>query len=272
MAKIYAKASRGRRLARRGGRKQRRSTRVHAHFVLEPAAADEANKPAIIKLLQRPWFQRIWVLQEVAAARHIVIRCGSTEMGGHAFCSALGVLKPFYSTIPSLQGLIPPITHQVRDAIFRPKYNLIQQGAFSLSIHLLGELVDMFHTREATEALDKVYALLGMSSGDPSAEGLSADYIASWKTVFKKLIAYSLSTQASVETWDGKDVALIKGKGYVLGSVSRVEDTTQDSRVRVTWNRHSHDTKVQSFILWASAKSLQPGDFICLFQGASHPT
>lgn len=36
-----------------------------------------------------------------------------------------------------------------------------------------------------TERLDKVYALLSMSSDDPSAAGLSANYKTSWEGVFR---------------------------------------------------------------------------------------
>ncbi|KAH8593043.1 heterokaryon incompatibility protein-domain-containing protein [Bisporella sp. PMI_857] len=42
---------------------------------------------AILQLLQRPWFRRIWALQEVAAARHVLISCGTTDIDGYAFCS-----------------------------------------------------------------------------------------------------------------------------------------------------------------------------------------
>jgi hypothetical protein len=123
----------------------------------------------------------------------------------------------------------------------------------------------MFHTRKATVALDKVYALLGMSSDDPSAARLSADYGASWETVFRKLVAFSLSNQMSVETWDGKEVAVISGKGSVLGEVSVVEGDT------ITWKK-TPQGRSQSFTPPASAKPIQPRDVICLLQGASRPT
>ncbi len=51
-----------------------------------------------------------------------------------------------------------------------------------------------------------VYALLSMSSDDPSAARLSADYGASWETVFRKLVTLSLSNRMSVEAWDEKEV------------------------------------------------------------------
>ncbi|CAG7562642.1 unnamed protein product [Fusarium equiseti] len=44
------------------------------------------NEKAILKLLEAAWFRRVWVLQEVAAARHIVVGCGPSEIDDmHSF-------------------------------------------------------------------------------------------------------------------------------------------------------------------------------------------
>ncbi len=79
----------------------------------------------------------------------------------------------------------------------------------------------MYHTRKATKRHDKVYALLNMSSDDPSSAGLTVDYNTSWEEVFRKLIKFLLSDQIFVNTWE--EVAIIKGKGLVLGEISLVE-------------------------------------------------
>jgi len=42
----------------------------------------------------------------------------------------------------------------------------------------------MFHTRQASDPRDKVYALLGMTSDDPSKAGLHADYNITWEKLF----------------------------------------------------------------------------------------
>jgi ankyrin repeat protein len=138
----------------------------------------------------------------------------------------------------------------------------------------------MYHTRKATVPLDKVYALLGMSSDDRSTAELKVDYEASWGEVFQKLIKFSLSEQISVSTWDGVEVAVIEAKSNVLGEVSTVrEDATRDDRqhVDITWrSTPSHfDTKEKQsshFTFQASAKAIKEGDVICLLQGASRPT
>ncbi|QRD94700.1 MFS allantoate transporter [Aspergillus flavus] len=47
------------------------------------------NDTALIALLERPWFRRVWVLQEVGVARSVLVKCGPMEMNGYAFSSAL---------------------------------------------------------------------------------------------------------------------------------------------------------------------------------------
>ncbi|KAL8364579.1 hypothetical protein RB595_003730 [Gaeumannomyces hyphopodioides] len=243
---------------------------------------DERERRAILGLLGRKWFQRIWVLQEVAAARHVLIKYGSTEIDGYAFCVGLGVLGPFYKTHPNLQALIPPIAHLIKDAVFRRRHDrddTSRPARFSLNIRPLGELVDMYHTRKATVPLDKVYALLGMSSDDPAAK-IEANYTSSWEDLLRKLVHFSLSSQVSVSTWDGEEVAVIEAKGYVLGEVSSAgKDTTPDDRqhVEITWKTtlSRSDAKGEQssrFALQASAKTIKKGDVVCLLQGASRPT
>ena len=139
----------------------------------------------------------------------------------------------------------------------------------------------MYHNRKATERLDKVYALSGMSTDDPDVAGLKVDYGASWKDVFQKLVHFCLSDQMSLSTWDGdEELAVVEAKGCVLGEVSLAEEgATGDDRQRVeiTWKnamRHSNTEGKQSsrFAFRASAKPIKKGDIICLLQGASTPT
>ncbi|KAL8381601.1 hypothetical protein RB595_005742 [Gaeumannomyces hyphopodioides] len=246
------------------------------------SSGDETNQQAILKLLERPWFQRIWVLQEVAAARGIVVKCGSVEIDGYAFCLGMDALKPYQSS-PELSSLIRSVAYLIRGAGFRPRSENGPAGSwrFSLGIRPLSELVDMYHGHKATERRDKVYALLGMSLDDLSAAGLSANYKIPWKDVFRKLIRFCLSDQVLVSTWDAAEVAVVEAKGYVLGEVTsiREDDLPQNDRqaMDVTWKCAPgyYDTEGKgssSFTFQASAKTIKKGDVVCLLQGASTPT
>ncbi|KAK3339433.1 heterokaryon incompatibility protein-domain-containing protein, partial [Neurospora tetraspora] len=279
MAKIYAKASRvivwlGEEAA--GSDQALEGIRIAAE--LSTRRLD--NKAGILTLLQRPWFRRIWVLQEVAAARHILIKCGSAEVDGSAFCLGLDALNLSNKLPADLRARILSVTYLIRGAIFRPKYATSQSDNFSLDIRPLGELIEMYHTREATDRRDKVYALLGMSSDNPTAAGLFTDYKISWKQLFNKLIHFFLSELVSVDLSDDKEIAVIEGKGCILGEVSSVKrNATWEDRqdVAITWrNAPSYicvkEAWVSCWTLPTTVKSVQKGDVICLLQGASRPT
>ncbi|KAL8367183.1 hypothetical protein RB599_010267 [Gaeumannomyces hyphopodioides] len=255
-----------------------RATLAPSHQGLTNSSNNEANQ-AILRLLKRPWFQRIWVLQEVAAARHVLIKCGSMEIEGYAFCLGMDALKRYQSS-PKPSSLIRSVAYLIRGAGFRPRFENGLAGRFSLGIRPLSELVDMYHGRKATDRRDKVYALLGMSSDDLDAAGLSANYKTPWKDVFQQLIRFCLSDKVSVSTWDAVEVAVVEARGYVLGEVTSADNhATRNDRqaLEIAWKRPpSHSDKEGNqrsrLTFQASAKTIKKGDVVCLLEGASTPT
>lgn len=261
---------------------------------------DELNKQAILTLLKRPWFKRIWVrvlvfnpihihsltrliqvLQEVAAARNILIKCGSTEIDGYAFCTAIhSKAFAFLSEYPELQSLIRTVTYLITGAAFRRKKVSRPSGTVSLHIRPLGELIEMYHNHEAKKHHDKVFALLGMSSDDLSSAGLLPDYEIPWEVLLKRVVKFILGGQVSVKTWAETEMAEIKSRGCVLGRVSSVRRAvTWDGRqgVTITWNdtwrQLGHSDKWgRKWTLQTSVKSIMKGDVICLLRGALKPT
>lgn len=199
---------------------------------------------------------------------------GSAEINGHAFCLGLKKLDLSFAHL-GLQSLIRSVTYLIRGALFRPTY------AKSPSTRLsLGELVDMYHARKSTKPHDKVYALLGMASDDPSAASLLPDYTLQWKTLWQRLISFILSEDILVETWDKREIAVVESKGYVLGHISLVEgDTTRYDRqhVNVFFNNTLKSLEYEEkygtrWTLQASAKRIKERDCVCLLQGASKPS
>ena len=96
----------------------------------------------------------------MAAARHVLIVCGSTEIDGYAFCLGLNSLGVV------LKESVCRVTPLIRESIFRSKQLAKTQERFTLAIQPLAELVDVYHAQEATKCHDKIYALLGMSPDD----------------------------------------------------------------------------------------------------------
>jgi hypothetical protein len=110
-------------------------------------------------------------------------------------------LRRFYAELPELQSLIRSVIYLIGGAIFRPKGS----GRVSQNICPLGELIDMYHTHEATWRHDKAYALLGMSSDDLSKANLSPDYKVPWKDLFEALTRFLLCKEIFVEASPDED-------------------------------------------------------------------
>jgi ankyrin repeat protein len=234
----------------------------------------EPFEQAILQLLKRPWFRRIWILQEVAAARHIIIKCGSAEIDGHAFCLGLQFLRT------TLEDCICLLTSLIQGAIFRSGQILKKQERLSLDICSLGELVDTYHAHKAKKLHDKVYALLGMSSDDLSVARLKPDYNIDWKELMQNLVEFLIGAQASVNTWNDKEIAVIRCKGCILGEVSTRKsnsDSVSKQNVEAVIKNMSQQSGcirygTARWTLQTSAKSIQNGDLLCLLQGASKPS
>jgi hypothetical protein len=229
------------------------------------------------------------VLQEVAAARHVVIICGSAEIDGYTFCLGLDSL-PVTGDYMEIHNRIRSASYLIKGAIFRPKSTIRSLDRFSLEIRSLGELVDMYHARDATNPLDKVYALLGMSSDNYIPDGLLPDYSISWRELFYRLVKFLLGEQVLVEIVEekiedtrmelGNKIAAIKGKGCILGEVSSVRsDGTWSDRQQVDIDSKNTEQYLgesrESSAYWTlniSAKTIQKGDLICFLQGSLVPT
>jgi ankyrin repeat protein len=211
------------------------------------------------------------VLQEVAAARHVVIMCGSIAIDGYAFCLGVKSLQLPYMASPELQTL-PSVTYLIEYAGLRSKYTANSPERFSLEIRPLAELIDMFHTRHASDPRDKVYALLGMSLDDPSKATLQPDYTISWEQLFQKLVKYVLGKDTFVDTSSKRP--MIKSKGCILGQVSSI-GSNDGQNINITFTSKNAAWCFGNKIEWtlrASAKSIQERDIVCLLQGASKPT
>ena len=201
--------------------------------------------------------------------------CGSTTIDGYAFCLGLKSLNLSYEAYPDLQSLIRSITYLIRGAIFWPRYATSQSDVISLGVCPLGELIDMYHTHEASERHDKVYALLGMSSDDLSTVGLRPDYEIPWEKLFRQLVGFLLCHEISVATWCDKEIAVIKSKGCILGRVSSVSNCSWGEMQNVSITSGSSEGGREWIARWAlqvSAEPIREGDLVCLLQGALKPT
>lgn len=126
-------------------------------------------------IVNRPYWARVWIIQELCVARDIIIMSNSICISWSTFRS---VLKEREQSTPGIRAWID--THQLSVSIFR----------FTIPFHLvslrdkvhndggkasLGSLLTFSSQSEATNPRDKVYSLLGLTN-DVSEEKIPLDY------------------------------------------------------------------------------------------------
>lgn len=207
-------------------------------------------------------------------------------MDGYAFGIAASLLKLEESQEgwQPLQNTVRSIAYLMQGSVFRPPYKALSTA--SEGICSFGELVDMFHDREALKAQDKIFALLGMSSTDMESSGLLPDYTLSLQQLLERLVRFVISNELPVECHKEKEIAVLEAKGYVLGQVFSTEDDNRFNgmqRVKIGWrydvwrngifvSSSRTDLHIEFMLLRTSRIPVRRGDIICLLDGASSPT
>ncbi|EXF80650.1 hypothetical protein CFIO01_06356 [Colletotrichum fioriniae PJ7] len=146
--------------------------------------------PLHIDLTQKPYFKRVCVIQEIAAARDAWILFGTKGDRWDSFLSAEAkrtTKSPEGRTtgVATASNMQPPQEQKLLHVLQNQRETLV----FS------DELPKLLHATvrcEATDRRDKIYALLGLFP-DANNVGLTADYSLSEAQVFSGLTAYLLS-------------------------------------------------------------------------------
>lgn len=181
----------------------------------------------LFSIFQRPWFRRIWVLQEVAAARHVLVLCGSVAIDGLALCALVDSFK--HAKNSEMWNGLQSGVNLMKKAFQRNGHRGVESlevlattpnHPFSLDIAPLAGLLDMYLTRQATDVRDKVYALLGMCSDDVRSSGLTPDYSRPLGKFFDLVCNHLFGmVPISIKTCGDRHVVGMRGPGRVLGHV-----------------------------------------------------
>ncbi|KAI1348165.1 heterokaryon incompatibility protein-domain-containing protein [Xylaria sp. FL0043] len=160
-------------------------------YGLPPPSAKEWK--AFREFLSNPWFQRIWVVQEVVLARKAVVVRGNWHMDWDAVGKA--------TTWFEAKGYAMPRT--MRYVIKDPKDLLPVTGASILwQMH---SLLKDFRSRDSSQDVDRLYAALGLAQETEGSrlEGLHSllepDYSKPLQNVFRDLTIYLIIEHGSLD-------------------------------------------------------------------------
>ncbi|KAK5653683.1 hypothetical protein OQA88_8713 [Cercophora sp. LCS_1] len=133
-------------------------------------------------LLSRPWFKKVWIIQEVATARGASVMCGRKSVSTKTF-----------TEVPSILGVVPGGNAQ---AILDVMPGRARKQSWWSDKRDLGTLLSKFRNSEATDPRDNVYALLGISSDACDIDVFRPDYEIPLGQVIQYTIAFLLWGEA----------------------------------------------------------------------------
>lgn len=152
-------------------------------------AVDDEIALAMRELLNRPWFKRVWIIQEIASAKSGIIMCGQ---GGHT----ASVPMRAFAVLPSLlegKGLeVPAHAQAVLDVM--PVAGQRRRGWWN-ERHDLRTLLTKFRSSQSSEPRDFVYALLGIASDTNVNNVIQPDYEIATEDLFRKTASYLISSE-----------------------------------------------------------------------------
>ncbi len=158
--------------------RQERATSGPSSRANKLTPADKMRHKGLRELLQRPWFKRVWVIQEVAKARSAQVLCGTNSISA-----------PNFAMIPQLIEVTPdPHCQAILDIMpgFTRKFSWWKE---TRDLHTL---LLKFKGSEASEPRDSIYALLGISSNASETEILLPDYEKTIEKVIQDAIIFIL--------------------------------------------------------------------------------
>ncbi|KAG5768338.1 hypothetical protein H9Q72_004106 [Fusarium xylarioides] len=210
----------------------------------ETAATEvESVRRALRSVGHRPWFRRIWILQEaVLAKKQPILLCGSHELGYEIFFKTWVLMLN-----PSEDGQLlysfmaeNPVRFKAIELVYRnmlqsrsgttpeqEKDSVNQERQCALEmVKLLNETTEL----EATVAHDRLYALIGLLACDPLPSALQPDYTQSFEELCYKFTMFILE-----QTQDIRVLNL-----GTVGNFSSVPSWTPD--LRSSWTARSNLT------------------------------
>lgn len=127
-------------------------------------------------LLRRPWFNRVWIIQEIANARSSVIYAGGQHISASLFAEVM----------VTLEEEVDPHCLSVLNLMQQPLEGILQQR----EENDLAKLLLKFQKCKASDERDKIYALRGLSTDLHDTLELYPDYSQSTTDVVGKAVRY----------------------------------------------------------------------------------
>ncbi|KAH7077887.1 hypothetical protein BKA63DRAFT_376351, partial [Paraphoma chrysanthemicola] len=144
---------------------------------------------AVLALCERPYWKRIWIVQEIMLAKKATIWCGNKQVSWNKLQQLMADLQTVLDrgralhTIAVLQVLDSPAA-----VVIRAKSN------WDGSPQPLTKLLELYRSQQSTNVRDKVYALHGLAC---DSAGIAINYEIHPKDLLVEVLYHASTSQSS---------------------------------------------------------------------------
>jgi len=173
---------------------------------------------AIAVLMERPWFRRRWVVQEVAFAADVLVHCGSLTITWEGLSNAIAFLREYGRVIwknwqsrlnttissPSFQnskGLEGDFSAQRASRLVVASKEVIHRDETTNTVHRLHNLealVFLFPDFKVSDLRDIIYALIPLAKDVHDSKEWLPDYSKPYQQVWEQYVSYVIRDTGSL--------------------------------------------------------------------------
>ncbi|KAK4238448.1 heterokaryon incompatibility protein-domain-containing protein [Achaetomium macrosporum] len=158
---------------------------LQAAFVFSPSnrksLADHLGWQAVSKLCQRPYWRRVWIVQEICLARRLVVKCGASQIPWKLISELRTARKHIW----------PQYLSQGERAFMRSVTARIDQQREMRwrNGSVLWTLLETFQDSLCKEIHDRVYGFIGLAS-DCNGQKIPVDYSKSVSQLYEDVMRF----------------------------------------------------------------------------------
>lgn len=234
-----------------------------------------------VEILNRDWFRRVWVLQEVVVSKKVYIQSGRRRISWDDFCKIL-LLSPRYHdqyghslANSSKIEIVRQMFHARCTFLeahglgkFRPSWYSKVDNHHRGSSHVL-EMLSRGRLMQASNAEDKIYALLGISTGfDLNDSRFAIDYSKSVVEIYTDFAKHMIESTGSFEVlsyvdeygkhglpswvpnWDQSYWSNKHTSPTIIGTLPPESEVVQERRKHMVNNSHTFLPKLPPILSW----------------------
>jgi len=244
---------------------------------------DSQNFEALVKLLNRDWFMRTWVLQELASAQSAILVCGSESIPWDDVSDVIRKLRDPLYMVNHMEN--SKTQAALKSILAMESARRSVNGTFPLSLF---EILLATCSNNCTDPRDKIYAVLGLAKDWLEKGGLDPDYepTTSAEKVFKNLAMWDVKkngqirilscaagpdTASNLPSWAPDWRKLKNTQPFVLYSGSTLFSASADLPVEAWYSDHGNTLHAMGEVV-DSVNTVGSPPLFCKVASISAPT